>query len=99
MKVKVLRKIDFGAIMLQVSKEDREALKDIVNSMGCEMPEIKISVYKNRRGKYKDILLWCRARKGICRIDPLFVTNYQMELLDVTDLKINVSSKIQASAF
>lgn len=92
-------KIDFGAIMLQVSKEDKEALKDIVNSIGCEMPEIKISVYKNRRGKYKDILLWCKARKGICRIEPLFITNYQMELLDVTDLKINITSKVQASAF
>ena len=82
--------------MLQVSKEDREALKDIVNAMGVEMPEIKISVYKNRRGRYKDILLWCKARKGICRIEPMFVTNYQMELLDIEDLQISVKTDISA---
>lgn len=89
-------KIDFGCIMLQVSKEDREALKDIVNAMGVEMPEVKISVYKNRRGRYKDILLWCKARKGICRIEPMFVTNYQMELLDIEDLQISVKTDISA---
>ena len=90
----------YGMIMLQVSQEDKEALKDLIMKGGfAAEPNVKISVYKNRRGQYKDILLWCKARKGICRIEPLFITNYQMELLDVTDLKINVTSKIQASAF
>ena len=68
-------KIDMGAVMLQVSEDDRESLKPVVSSMGIEMPEIKISIYKNRIGRYKDILLWCKADRGICRIDPMFVTN------------------------
>jgi len=92
-------KIDCGMIMLQVSQDDREALKNIVNSMGIEMPDIKISVYKNRRGRYKDILLWCKSDRGICRIDPIFVTNYNYELMDIEDLKIKVTPKIEASAF
>lgn len=92
-------KIDMGAIMLQVSDDDREALKEIVNSMGIEMPTIKISIYKNRRGRYKDILLWCKANRGICRIDPVFVTNYNYELIEITDLKIKVTPKIESSAF
>lgn len=99
MKVKVKRKIDVGMVMLQTSDEDREALKPILNSMGIEMPEIKISVYKNRRGRYKDILLWCRADRGICRINPLFVTNYNYELLEIENIKIRVTPKIEASAF
>lgn len=99
MKIRVLRKIDCGMIMLQVSQDDREALKNIVNSMGIEMPDIKISVYKNRRGRYKDILLWCKSDRGICRIDPIFVTNYNYELIDIEDLKIKVTPKIEASAF
>lgn len=89
-------KIDFGAIMLQTSAEDREALQDVINTMGLEMPEIKISVYKNRRGRYKDVLLWCKARRGICRIEPLFVTNYQMEILNIENLDIKVSEKENA---
>jgi replicative DNA helicase len=92
-------KIDCGMIMLQVSQDDREALKNIINSMGIEMPDIKISVYKNRRGRYKDILLWCKSDRGICRIDPIFVTNYNYELMDIEDLKIKVTPKIESSAF
>ena len=92
-------KIDCGMIMLQTSQDDRESLKNIVNSMGIEMPDIKISVYKNRRGRYKDILLWCKSNRGICRIDPVFVTNYNYELMDIEDLKIHVTPKIEASAF
>ena len=79
--------------MLQTSAEDREALQDVINTMGLEMPEIKISVYKNRRGRYKDVLLWCKARRGICRIEPLFVTNYQMEILNIENLDIKVSEE------
>lgn len=101
MKVKVARKIDCGMIMLQVSEDDRESLKPVISTMGIEMPEIKISIYKNRRGRYKDILLWCKADRGMCRINPVFVTNYNYELIHIDDLKITVkdSIKLDASAF
>lgn len=92
-------KIDFGCIMLPVSSEDREALKEIVEKMDVEMPEIKISVYKNRRGRYKDILLWAKARRGICRIESLFATDYRMELIPIEDTKIKIVPQISASAF
>ena len=75
-------KIDLGMIMLQTSQEDKEALKDVVHRGGFEMPEIKVSVYKNRRGQYKDILLWCKSDRGTCRIEPIFATNYQYQLQD-----------------
>lgn len=99
MKVKVVKKIDVGEIMLPVSKSDREILQPIVDDLGLEMPDMKISVYKNRRGKYKDVLLWCVSRKGVCKIDPIFVTNYSYEVLNIEDLKINITPAIQASAF
>ena len=92
-------KIDFGSILLPVSKEDREALTPIVEQMGIEMPTLKMSVYKNRRGRYKDILMWCKKDLGICRIEPLFVTDYRMELVSIEDTKIKVTPKISASAF
>ena len=92
-------KIDCGMIMLQVSQDDKESLKTIVETMGLEMPDIKISVYKNRRGRYKDVLLWCNSKRGICRIDPIFITNYAYELIEIEDFKIHVNPKIEASAF
>ena len=83
-------KIDAGMIMLDASQEDKEALKDLVSKNGFPMPDTKISVYKNRRGRYKDILIWCDSNKGTCKINPKFITNYQYELIDIPALKINV---------
>ena len=92
-------KIDEEEILLQVSQDDREALKNIINSMGIEMLDIKISIYKNRLGRYKDILLWCKSNIAICRIDPMPVTNYNYELINIEDLKIKVTPKIEEIAF
>ena len=92
-------KIDLGAIMLQTSQEDKEALREVVTRGGFEMPEIKISIYKNRRGQYKDILLWCKANRATCKIIPMFATDYQYKIVDIPELKIKINPKIQVSAF
>ena len=63
------------------------------------MPEIKISIYKNRRGQYKDILLWCKANRATCKIIPMFVTDYQYKIINIPELKIKINPKIQVSAF
>ena len=91
-------RIDLGAIMLEVSNDDIVALGEVLEQGGFGRPNIKISVYKNRRGRYKDILLWCYADRGTCRIKPAFVTNYQYELIPIEDLKINILKK-EESAF
>jgi hypothetical protein len=93
MKVKVLRKIDVGMIMLQVSQEDLEALSDVITKGGFEVPDVKISIYKNRRGRWKDVLLWCKSDRGCCRIDPMFVTRYNYELCEIEDLKIKIEDE------
>lgn len=94
-------KIDCGMIMLQTSQEDLESLKKILNDGGYPQPIIKISIYKNRRGRYKDILLWCKGDRGTCRIEPMFATNYQYDLIKIDDLKIDVEKpkENKASAF
>lgn len=89
-------KIDLGMIMLETTKKDREALEPMVKKMGIEMPNIKISVYKNRRGRWKGIYLWVNAQRGICRFNPVFVTKWTYELVDMEDLRIKVQD---ASAF
>jgi len=83
-------KIDLGLIMLEVSQEDAEALKPIVNKLNVPMPTVKISCYKNRRGRWKNILMWCVADRGICRINPIFVTQYDYGYIEMEDLKIKV---------
>ena len=87
-------KIDAGLIMLEVTAKDLEALQPILENGGFVQPVIKISVYKNRRGRWKGIYLWCRADRGCCRIEPMFVTKYNYELIDdIEDLKIKIEDE------
>lgn len=92
-------KIDCGLIMLETSQEDLKALEEVIQQGGYDIPTIKIAVYKNRRGRYKNILLWCRSDRSTCRIEPMFVTNYQYELQEIEDLKIKIKPRMEASAF
>lgn len=90
MKVRVLRKIDYGAILLPVTKQDLDGIKAIVVKNNFQNPTLKLSVYKNRRGSYKGVYLWCKANLGTCRVEPMFCTDYNYNLVQVNDVKINV---------
>ena len=83
-------KIDLGEILLTVSQDDLEALKPLIEQQGYPIPDTKISVYKNRRGRYKDVLLWCVSNKATCKIEPKFVTDYTYSVLDIPAIDINV---------
>lgn len=83
-------KIDYGSILLSVKEEDINALDSILSSNIFEKPTIKMSVYKNRRGRYKGIIMWCKADLGTCRIQPMFCTTYDYELINMDDIKIIV---------
>ena len=93
-------KVDAGMIMLPVTEQDRESIKLFCDKNGFEMPTLKISIYKNRRGRYNHIFLWCNPDLGTCRINVQFVTSYLYEPIEMEDLVINVKSdKNWRSAF
>lgn len=81
-------KIDTGMILLNVRDEDLSKLESVLGSSTFEKPNIKLSVYKNRRGRYKGIYLWCKANLGCCRIEPMFCTTYNYELIPVDDMRV-----------
>ena len=86
-------KIDYGAIMLGVKDEDLVALEKILATNLFERPVIKMSVYKNRRGRYKGVYLWCKADLGCCRIKPMFCTTYDYEMVNIDDIRIRVEDE------
>ena len=86
-------KIDYGSILLNVKEEDLEALETILSSNLFDKPTIKMSVYKNRRGRYKGVILWCKADLGTCRIQPMFCTTYGYEIIQMNDIKIIVEEE------
>ena len=86
-------KIDYGSILLGVKEEDIASLETILAANVFDKPTIKISVYKNRRGQYKGVLLWCKANLGCCRIVPMFCTTYDYELVNIEDVRIQVEER------
>ena len=89
-------KIDMGAILLGVTDEDLISLENILCSNLFERPTIKMSIYKNRRGRYKGVYLWCKADLGTCRIQPMFCTGYDYEMINIDDIRITIE---EPSAF
>ena len=86
-------KIDYGSILLSVKDDDLVALENILSTNVFEKPTIKMSVYKNRRGRYKGVILWCKADLGCCRINPMFCTTYDYEMVSIDDVRIRVDDE------
>ena len=82
-------KIDMGMILLDTTDEDREKLANVVND-GMRMPNVKLSIYKNRRGMYNRCYIWMYANKGTCRFDGVFCTTYNYELVPIGELNISM---------
>lgn len=76
-------------IMLNASDDDLVKLEPILSANpNLVPPNLKISIYKNRRGSYKGVYLWCNADLGTCRIQPEFCTRYNFDMVPIEDLKI-----------
>ena len=85
-------KIDYGSILLPVKEQDLASLEVILHkNPQFPVPKIKLSIYKNRRGRYKSVVLWCDADLGTCRIKPMFLTDFQYEWIGIDDLKIVIN--------
>lgn len=83
-------RIDVGMILLNVTKADQENIQSVVTSLGCPMPNVKLSVYKNRSGSFVQMYLWMYADKGTCRFDGLFATDYYYNYVPISDTEIKV---------
>ena len=81
-------KIDVGMVLLPATQDDVENLSQILTNNAFDKPSLKLSVYKNRRGRYKGIYLWCKADLGTCRVKPMFATTYNYEIIQIDNLKI-----------
>lgn len=89
--------LDVGMILLEPTKDDLVKIEPIIaSSPRFKVPNIKLSIYKNRRGSYKGVYLWCDADLGTCRIKPMFCTNYRHELKSIEDIKIMVDDEPSA---
>ena len=75
-----------GMILLNSTQKDKESLEDFCNSNGIEVPDMKLSVYKNRRGAFTNAYLWINSNKGACRFDPIFATDWEYNPIELKDI-------------
>ena len=83
-------RIDWGGIMLETTKEDREKVEALCKKNSLPIPNVKMSIYKNRANKWKGIYLWMSTQTGICRFETLFVTDWACNIIEMPLLKISV---------
>ena len=83
-------RIDLGMHILPVDQRDLESIESILATNNFEKPNAKISVYKNRRGEHKGIYLFCKANLGMCKMQPIFATTWNYDIVNITNIKINV---------
>lgn len=84
-------RIDLGAILLSVTDDDLKKIEPIMQlHPEFPSPTIKLSIYKNRRGRYRGVYLWCKANLGTCRVEPMFMTDWRCQLVSIEDIKILV---------
>ena len=63
--------------MVDCTPEDLNDIEGLLSdNPGIGVPNVKMSIYKNRRGEHNRVVLWMRADKSTCRYKTLFVTDY-----------------------
>jgi len=81
----IIEKADGGIIALPASPPDIKKLKPILDSGFYEIPNFCYNIFKNRGGRWNDIIVWTKLNMGTMREKDCFVTNTECEL--ITDIE------------
>ena len=81
-----------------MNEDDIEKLAPIIQKTGVT-PNVKLSVYKNRRGSYNRIFLWMYADKGTCRYHAMYATDFFYRPIEIQDTKITVEEPAEEVAY
>lgn len=81
-------KIDYGSIILEVTKRDQENIESLIEEHNLPMPNAKLSIYKNRGNRYNKCYLWMNADRGTCRFEPLFCTTFDYVYIPINETNV-----------
>ena len=80
----IIDKADLGMITMPVRADDLNMLDGLLKQLGMPSPTHVRDIYKLRRGRYKNVRIWCIIDLGTCRIEDLFMTNSNYEPIQAT---------------
>lgn len=75
-------------------KRELEAIKPILSNHVYPVPNMIYHLYKCRRGKITRVKVWMHVNLGNCRVQDLFVTNFDNVLIPVDKLTIEAAENI-----
>lgn len=87
--------VDVGCIMSRPTREELQPYSEYISSFG--EPNLVIDVYKNRRGRWNMVRIFCKNDLGICRRKDLFITDAQGRIL--TDFNLANYSVLKNGGF
>ena len=87
--------VDVGCIMSRPTREELQPYSEYISSFG--EPNLVIDVYKNRRGRWNMVRIFCKNDLGICRRKDLFITDAQGRVL--TDFNLANYSILKKDGF
>lgn len=96
----IIEKADLGMITLPVTETDLKKLKPILDKGFFGKVNMGTYIYKNRGGRWKDVIVWSRFDLGTCREEGVFVTDYSYNLItniQPTQIDIDFAGMVRTS--
>jgi replicative DNA helicase len=78
----IIDKTDSAMIAMPPTTQELRKIGNILSrTFGMHEPNLILSIYKNRGGKYKKVKIWLYVDYDTMRVHDLFVTDYEYNLL------------------
>lgn len=88
----IVDKIDIGYIVSRPSTKELQKLEPILKKrLNKPTPNICLSVYKNRGGKYNKVKIWVYIDYNTMRVHDQFVTNYEYIQLPIEETYVGIT--------
>lgn len=93
-------KADLAFITSPIIKEQERGLAErLAAELNTKIPNQILDIYKNRRGKYKNVRLWRYTDLGTCRSFDCFVTDISNNPIDINELDIKLRQTADYGVF
>lgn len=88
----IVDKIDIGYIVSRPTPQELKLINPIVNKgVNVKKPNICLSVYKNRGGKYNNVKIWLYIDYDTMRVHDMFITDYEGAELPIAKSYVEIT--------
>lgn len=93
-------KADIAFISTSILKEQEKGLaENLASKVGTRTPNQIVDLYKNRRGKWRNIRIWRYVDLGTCRVEDCFATDTGNNPIDIKSTIIQAKHLVKEGAF